>query len=73
MANVRYVGPDEAREVPLPDGQYVLPRLEWVDLPADAARSLAKQDDFELEATKKATKKAAKTRAESEKGVPTNS
>lgn len=67
--NVRYVGDDEAREVPLPDGQYVLPRLEWVDLPAEAARSLAKQDDFEL----KATKKAAKTRAESEKGVPTNS
>lgn len=62
MANVRYVGPDEAREVPLPEGQYVLPRLEWVDLPAEAARSLAKQDDFELEATKK----AAKTRAANE-------
>lgn len=37
-------------------------RLEWVDVPIDVARSLAKQDGWELEAVKK----AAKTRAQNE-------
>lgn len=57
--NVRWTGEGD-RE--LADPQIVMPRLEWVDLPADLARSLAKQDGFELEAPKK----AAKTRAENE-------
>ncbi len=57
--NVRWTGEGD-RE--LGDPQVVLPRLEWVDVPADVARSLAKQDGFELEAPKK----AAKTRAANE-------
>lgn len=38
------------------------PRLEWVDVPAAAARALGKQDGWEIEAVVK----AAKTRAKSE-------
>lgn len=57
--NVRWTGEGD-RE--LADPQVTMPHGEWVDLPAEVARSLAKQDDFELEAPKK----AAKTRAEHE-------
>ena len=56
---VRWTGEGD-RE--LADPQVTLTRLEWVDLPADVARSLTKQDGFELEAPKK----AAKTRAANE-------
>lgn len=62
MADVRYIGDAEQVEVPLAEGQYVMPRLEWVDLPVEAARNLAKTDDFELAATVK----AARTRARHE-------
>lgn len=62
MAEVRYTGPDDARDVPTPEGQFTFPRLEWVDVPADLARSLARQDEWEL----RAPKKAAKTRAANE-------
>lgn len=57
--NVRWTGEGD-RE--LADPQVVMRRLEWVDLPADVARNLARQDGFELEAPKK----AAKTRAANE-------
>ena len=57
--NVRWTGEGD-RE--LADPQITMTRLEWVDLPAEVARSLAKQDGFELEASKK----AAKTRASNE-------
>jgi hypothetical protein len=55
---VRYVGPnEEGVEVPTADGQYHLARLEWVDLPADVARGLARDNaEFELAAAKKAAK-----------------
>jgi hypothetical protein len=59
--NVRYIG-DREDGVDLAEPQVHMARLEWVDLPADIARSLNEQDDFELEAPKK----AAKTRAEGE-------
>lgn len=59
--NVRWTG-DGDRELAEP--QVVMRRLEWVDLPADVARSLAKQDGYELEAPKK----AAKTRAKNDEG-----
>ena len=61
MAEVRYRG-DNADGVDLADPQVHLPRMEWVDVPADVARTLAKQDDFEL----RASVKAAKTRAKNE-------
>ena len=57
--NVRWTGEGD-RE--LADPQILMKRMEWVDVPADVARSLAKQDGFELEASKK----AAKTRAANE-------
>lgn len=57
--NVRWTGEGD-RE--LADPQITMKRLEWVDLPADIARSLAHQDGFELESSKK----AAKTRAANE-------
>lgn len=54
---VRYVGTNE-EGVDLTDPQVHLDRLEWVDLPAELARSLAKGGDFELDVTKKKTKAA---------------
>lgn len=57
--NVRWTGEGDRD---LADPQTTMKRLEWVDLPADVARALAKQDGFELEAPKK----AAKTRATNE-------
>lgn len=52
--NVRWTGEGD-RELAVP--QVVLPRGEWVDVPADVARALAKQDGFEVEAPKKSKTK----------------
>lgn len=57
--NVRWTGEGD-RELAEP--QVVMPRMVWVDVPAEVARNLAKQDGFELEASKK----AARTRAVNE-------
>lgn len=67
---VRYVGPDMGgREVDVlddddrPTGETVTAeRLEWVELPAKQARSLARQDSWEL----RGPVKAAKTRKANE-------
>lgn len=55
---VRWTGEGDRQ---LADPQVTMERLEWVDLPAETARLLAKQEGFELEATVKAqrTRKAA--------------
>lgn len=65
--NVRYCGESDAQLVPLPDGDTVeVPRMEWVDLPAELARGLAHRDDWELEASKKAAKSRAANAADTE-------
>lgn len=65
MARVRWTG-DGDRQVMVEVGDRVeqvdAARLEWIDLPYDTARALAKQDGWELEAAKK----AAKTRAQND-------
>lgn len=58
---VRYIGPEQnGREVDVEGATVTAPRMEWVDLPADVARSLAKQDVWEL----RGPKRAAATRKE---------
>lgn len=52
---VRYIGADEGRLVPLPDGDTAhVARREWLDTSAEHARSLAQSDEWELEAVVKA-------------------
>lgn len=65
MARVRWTGDgDRQVMVEIEDRveQVDFPRMEWVDVPYDTARSLARQDGWELEAARK----AARTRAASE-------
>lgn len=52
---IRYIGPEQnGREVDV-DGDAVLAqRMEWVDLPTDLARSLARQEMWELRGPKRA-------------------
>lgn len=51
MPQVRYVGPS-VDGVDLADPQVHLPRNEWVDVPAEVAKSLSSSDDFESKTTK---------------------
>jgi hypothetical protein len=61
MAEVRYKGDDpDGVHAPNGHGLQLFERMEWVDLDVDAARALAKRDDFEL----RSSVKAAKTRKE---------
>ena len=66
---LRYVGPDEARDVALPGGFVRCPRMEWVDLVAEAeaahipadhalvvARSLISEPDWQSESHVKAAR-----------------
>lgn len=71
MTRVRWTG-DGDREVMVSveadDGstrveQVDATRLEWVDVPVDTARSLAKQDGWELESVKKAQRTRAANEA----------
>lgn len=72
---IRYVGPDEARDLAVDGGPIRCERLQWVDIPAvaerehldvdaaiDAAKRAVKSDDWEHEGAKKAarSRKAAK-------------
>lgn len=70
---VRYTGPLQGGvEVPWLDPDtgvaenFVLERMEWTDLPTDVARSLGKQDTFEL----RGPKRAAQTRKRNEAEEP---
>lgn len=77
MARLRYVGPDkDGRSVPLSGGSILCPRMQWVDLVAEAeaahirrehaeivARDLVTQDDWESETPKKAARTRAKNAA----------
>lgn len=73
---LRYIGPDEARDVALPGGFIRCPRMKWVDFVAEAeqahipaehaqviARALIGEPDWESESHKK----AARTRNETDK------
>lgn len=52
---VRFIGPEQnGREVDVEGDTVHAPRMEWVDLPTDVARSLAKQDVWELRGPKRA-------------------
>lgn len=66
---IRYVGTDDARDLAVAGGFLHFPRLEWVDVEEEAARtgiavdhavivarSVVKQDDWESESAKKAAK-----------------
>lgn len=63
---VRYCGPDDAVDVPLPGGSIRCPRGKWLDLEAEAAavgvaahhipivlRGLLPREDFESESPRK--------------------
>lgn len=63
---IRFIGPDQnGREVDIDGETVIAPRMEWVDIPTDTARSLAKQDVWEL----RGPKRAAATRRKNEADV----
>lgn len=65
---VRYIGPDDTRDVSLPDGDTIrLERMAWLDTTEDHAVGFAGQDEWELDAeAKRAVKAAAKNTGEDE-------
>ena len=84
---IRYSGDAEAKNLAVPGGLIECPRMEWVDVEAEAerlgipvehaqiaARGVVKQDEWQLEGAVKAArtrKKAAKKASKSDADDPT--
>lgn len=68
---VRYTGPlQDGVDVDTEGGTVHAARMAWVDLPTDLARSLAKQDVWELAGARKAANTRRRAAAETEPEQP---
>lgn len=80
---VRYAGEAEAKDLAVPGGFIHFPRMEWVDIEAEAerlgipvehaqiaARGVVKQDDWQLEGAVKAAKTRKRNAADADDDTP---